>query len=335
MRRGLFVLVCLASIANAQAPTTVDVRVVSPLGEALKYSTISVSPGEPQFTSEEGKYRFIAPSPGRYQVRVKHLGFTALDTVVAVTGQGHLDVTIMLRPVALRLSAVEVREKNSCRSARTPGSNLYIALEEFRKNAERDQLLRNSYPFTYRLARRYSSVDEGMFGRRSVKHDTVSFGSVTTNRYRPGDVFIPANSNERGGQEVRIPSLADLADEEFLRNHCFSYAGMATVGSVRAYRIDYSPIREISGPDFEGSAYLDSATYMILKAEFRLTRPDRASPPILGLRVTTTFRELLPGLPLFDTIRGVQPVGRTELIEDQKLIDVVFMRRPPGFDPSR
>ena len=54
---------------------------------------------------------------------------------------------------------------------------------------------------------------------------------------------------------------------------------------------------------------MDSATYLIRRAQFRLTRGGTVRPAILGMEVTTTYREILPKVALFDQIHSVQPLG--------------------------
>jgi hypothetical protein len=112
-----------------------------------------------------------------------------------------------------------------------------------------------------------------------------------------------------------------------MESHCFAFGGLERTEDSYAYRIDFSPSPRISGSDFEGSAYLDVQTYMIRKVQFRITHPERVH--VTELSVTTTFKELFPGLALFDTVHGVQPAGRYDLIDDQKLIEVNFLRGSP------
>lgn len=318
---------CFAAISvRAQAPTGVDISVFSPTGDALGYSTIEVTPGEARFTTEAGKFFFNAPQPGRYQIRIKHLGFAALDTAVTLVSGARVAMKLTLQPVAIHLAAVKVREKNGCKGARTSANDLSVALEELRKNAERDRILRNSYPFIYRVARKY-----GGEGAPFPRQDTVSFQSLTSSSYRPGNIFQIGSTTAGASREVRIPTLSDLADDVFLRNHCFSYGGIEVVGDYAAYRIDFTPGSGIDNPDFEGSAYLDVQTYMIRKAVFRVTHPERAN--IAGISLTTTYREIFPGVALVYTVRGVQPTGKIDMIDEQHLIDVKFLGNSPSQTP--
>lgn len=327
MQTALLILSFTAVSAGAQVQAGVDISVVSPTGEPLRYSTVEVTPGEARFTSDEGRFVFNAPQAGRYQIRVKHLGFAALDTAVTLGAGVRMSMKLTLQPVAIHLAAVKVREKNGCKAARTAGNDLYIALEELRKNAERDRILRNSYPFIYRVARRY-----GAEGAPFPRQDTVSFQSLTSNSYRPGNIFQIGSTTVGATREVRIPTLSDLADDLFLRNHCFTYGGIEVVGDYATYRIDFTPASGIDNPDFEGSAYVDVQTYMIRKAVFQVTHPERAN--IAGISLTTTYREIFPGVALVYSVRGVQPTGKTDMIDEQRLVDVRFLGDSPSQTPQ-
>ena len=66
------------------------------------------------------------------------------------------------------------------------------------------------------------------------------------------------------------------------------------------------------------------------------------TPAVLGMKVTTSYREVLPNVALFDVIRSVQPLPRsnpgahqTEFRETQQLLSFRFLfGGPPGTDPS-
>jgi hypothetical protein len=141
---------------------------------------------------------------------------------------------------------------------------------------------------------------------------------------------------------MRLPTLTDLADVRFLTAHCFKYSGVTNEDSIAVHQIDFQPITDITAPDVEGSIFIDSATYLIRRAEFRLTRGGSVKPAILGMKVTTTYREVLPNVALFDEIRSVQPLAAsrsaanpTEFRETQQLLSFRFLYGgPPGTDPS-
>jgi hypothetical protein len=137
---------------------------------------------------------------------------------------------------------------------------------------------------------------------------------------------------------MRLPTLLDLADVRFLTAHCFKYAGMSEEDSVPTHRIDFEPTPDIKVADVEGSIFIDSATYIIRRAEFRLTKGGTIKPAVLAMKVTTTYREILPNVALFDEIESVQPLviespgaHRTEFRQKQQLLSYRFLYGgPPG-----
>jgi hypothetical protein len=219
---------------------------------------------------------------------------------------------------------------------------LATVLGEARNNAQREQLLRRTYPFEYRLAQSHATHDI-VTKATSMQYDTVTFRSDDTWRYRRGRV-VSEDRNRIFGEVrlMRLPTLADLADRNFLTSHCFKYSGVVDEGGKPAHRIDFLPDSALTAPDVEGSIYLDSASYLIRRAQFRLTRGGSVKPPILGMEVTTTYREILPNVALFDEIHSVQPLpprsgrpNKTEFRETQKLLSYRFLYGgPPGMPPG-
>ena len=216
------------------------------------------------------------------------------------------------------------------------------ALAEARKNAERERLLRRTYPFEFKLAQQHDTYDT-TDGTHHVVYDTATFRSDDDWKYRRGKVVSDDRSKLFGDVRVmRLPTLTDLADQRFLVAHCFKYSGITTVDSVPAHQFDFAPLPEIGAPDVEGSIFIDSATYLIRRAEFRLTKGGTIKPAVLGMSVTTSYRELLPNVALFDVIRSVQPLPPknpaghpTEFRETQQLLSFRFLYGgPPGTDPA-
>jgi len=221
-------------------------------------------------------------------------------------------------------------------------AELATVLGEARKNAERERLLRRTYPFEFKLAQQHDTYDT-RDSTHSVVYDTTAFRSDDDWRYRKGKVVSGDKNKVFGDVRVmRLPTLIDFADTRFLTAHCFKYAGMSEEDTIPTHRLDFAPLPEIVAPDVEGSIFIDSATYLIRRAEFRLTKGGSIKPAVLGMTVTTTYREVLPNVALFDEIKSVQPLPPAksgehpmEFRETQQLLSFRFLfRGPPGTDPS-
>jgi hypothetical protein len=316
-------------------------------GQPLPYSTITIEPiGLERFTDQEGRFTYFAVAPGKYHIRIRQLGYTPLDMTLSLDA-AHSELAFGLVRIPSLLEEVQVTAPP--RRCIVPEENGYVddpelatVLAEARKNAERERLLRRTYPFEFKLAQQHDTYDT----RDSTHHvvfDTATFRSDDDWKYRKGKVVSDDRNKLFGDVRVmRLPTLTDLADQRFLMAHCFKYSGIATIDSVPTHQIDFAPIPEIVAPDVEGSIYIDSATYLIRRAEFRLTKGGSIKPAVLGMSVTTSYRKLLPNVALFDVIKSVQPLPPknpgdhlTEFRETQQLLSFRFLYGgPPGTDPA-
>lgn len=313
-------------------------------GFPIPYSTVRLLPlGRERFADRNGSFIYYAVPPGPYHVVVRMLGYMPIDTAIVI--QPGVAVALTVTMVRIPTSLEEVQVKAPPRRCIFPDEMGYVedpelgmVLNEAKKNAQREQLLRRTYPFEYRLAQSHDTHDM-VDSTAIMQYDTVTYRSDDSWRYRKGRVVSDDRNRLFGDVRLmRLPTLADLADRQFLMAHCFKYAGIVDQGGRPAHRIDFSPDSSLMAPDVEGSVYIDSATYLIRRARFRLTRGGSVRPPILGMEVTTTYREILPNVALFDEIRSVQPLSgrnarghRVEFRETQRLLTYRFIYTgPPG-----
>lgn len=332
---------------SASAPGSVTLNgsvIADGTGFPIAFSTVRLNPlGRERFADRKGSFVYYAIPPGPYILSVRMLGYMPIDTTIVV--QPSVPVSLTITMVRIPTSLEEVQVKAPPRRCIFPDEMGYVedqelgtVLNEARKNAQREQLLRRTYPFEYRLAQSHDTRDM-VDSVSAMQYDTVTYRSDDNWRYRKGKVVSDDRNRLFGDVRLmRLPTLADLADRQFLTAHCFKYAGIVDHNGKPAHKIDFSPDSAVQAPDVEGSIYIDSATYIIRRAQFRLTRGGTVKPPILGMEVTTTYREILPNVALFDEIRSVQPMQqpnarghRTEFREVQRLLTYRFiMTGPPG-----
>ncbi|MEO7368898.1 MAG: carboxypeptidase regulatory-like domain-containing protein [Gemmatimonadaceae bacterium] len=313
-------------------------------GRPIPFSTVRLEPiGRERFTDKEGAFVYYAVAPGKYKLHVRQVGYLPEDTTFIVSARVPLNVVVTMNRIAAALDEVKVTAPpRLCLVPNDFGavadSELSIVLEEAKKNAEREQLLRRTYPFEYKIAQTHDTYDIDA-RNHALQYDTADFRSDDSWRYKRGKIVTNDRNKLFGNVRLmRLPTLSDLADRSFLTNHCFKYAGVVDQNGARTHRIDFSPDSLLIAPDVEGSIFMDSATYKIRRAEFRLTRGGTVKPAILGMEVTTTYREILPNVSLFDEIRSTQPLGaikpggnRIESREAQQLLSFRFLlSSPPG-----
>ena len=323
--------------AAAQDSTVVLGSAVSSVdGAPLSYSTIAVTPGMRRFSKSDGSFSFRAGVSASFRLTVKHLGFLPFDTTIVASG-ATVQLRVMLTPLAYRLAAVRTEARHPC-VVDIRKTELSGILDQVTQNAEREDLLRRIYPFEYKLERTRRSSWSGSVSR--WVRDTTAFLSSAVDPYQPGSVVRETSSADEPAREMRIPQLTDLADPVFLDGHCFSYGGIRHEHGTAAYEIDFEPTSDVRVPDVRGSVLLDTATYQIRRAFFSLTRAEDLSPPVAGLEVTTTYKDLFRCVSLFEGITSEQVFYRgrpTDAVqtqsEFQRLLSVVFIGRSP--EPMR
>ena len=104
-------------------------------------------------------------------------------------------------------------------------SALFVLFDQMRQNAERSRLLTQSYPFRYSVARLQTRepVDPSR-KPEALSVDTITGTSDGPWHYAPGRVVVSLG----GRASFTFPELRDLADDIFIKNHCFRYGGVET-----------------------------------------------------------------------------------------------------------
>jgi hypothetical protein len=244
---------------------------------------------------------------------------------------------------------VEGRRPKGCVATGVPDSTmdpgLAVIFAQVEENVARFRLLWDDYPFHYTRDRVILlRLDPG--GSTVERTETATYESRSHQSYHPGEVVHDeTDASGRSHRLMYLPTFRDLADTTFLAAHCFSFGGVERQqgkGSDRVVRLDFEPARAITTPDVEGSVFLDGERLVVRRAVFRLTKPGTLDPPVVAFSVTSTYRELMPLLPVLDTTLTVQPqphgtflgahlgeVTRTFITED-RLTDYRFETRKPG-----
>jgi hypothetical protein len=312
-------------------------------GRPLAYATVLVEPGGRKRFADAGGAFAVGPlAPGPYSVRIRQIGFAASDTTVTVgAGAYTRRLRIVLKAVAIKLPEVTVlgNQPTKCLTPGVPDSSINPRLAELfaelQKNVDRYRLLVDAYPFEFsreewRVLRNDAGYEE------TLALDTVRYEvrDMESRPYKPGTVVVwEIGPHGRTQQYMPLPTFRYLGDSAFQRAHCFQYVGEDTAEGDPVIRVDFQPAASIRTPDLEGSVYLDEDRYIVRRAEFRVTEPNRIVPPISELTVTTTFREIVPLVPLFDEVRYRRPIYKTgdaAVMEVDRLLLFKFEHGAPG-----
>jgi len=308
-------------------------------GLPLAYSVVAVvGSGNERFTDERGRFTLVGLGPGKYRLRVKHLGFTPRELPFEIPVPDGDTLTVELSRVAVRLAAMHVRADVVCRYPGPPSVDsepgFALLFEQVKQNAERLRLLAEVYPFVARLERVFTTR------RRSGSEqldavDTTAYDSRQTWQYRRGQVISAPMVSGHVEYQLNIPTLREFAEEEFLRSHCFAFAGVEEVDGAPVFRVDFWADRRIRGPDVDGSFLVDTASYQVRRSEVRLTKPPPRFRDLVTVIAVTDFDEIAEGIPVIRSVQGVnrvRPRGRdpvTERAESQRLLALHFLGTAP------
>ncbi len=294
----------------APAPTTIIFRgtiVRQDSTSPAPYSSVELVEAHARHFADEAGHFSFKVAAGRYHVLVRQLGFAAHDTAVDISERSPPStLVVVMKAVTIKLTDVMVRAPQTCT---TPGvdSTATPILGEFmadvRQNADRELLLRRSYPFEYTVEDVQTSTPVGSPDSALSVIDTLGYRSDALMPYGRGNTIFTDRTDPRGAWErMRLPSTLDFADSTFLATHCFDY-GVAESGN---YDINFRPLATLTAPDVEGTVTLDSLTFVVRSAVVRLTHAGNVAPGYGHLEVRTTYREVLPRIALPDTISSTQ-----------------------------
>ena len=307
----------------------------------LPFSTVVLQPGVTgRFTNDSGVFAFHDLAPADYRVTIRAIGYLPFDTLITVAAEP-IVLHVALRPLAVELPPVTVVATRACLHpgppARDSEPDLAAIFDQLRENAARYRLLSDAYPFQYWTQRQ---VQEEPHARGdSLVVDTMELRSDARLPYQPGGLVLnqpgPHGKSER---VLRLPTVIDLADSVFHAAHCFSFAGVDHLDGESQWRVDFLAAERLRVPDVAGSAWLDSATYVLRQLTFRLTRPERAVQSLKNLDVTVTFGELFPSVTVPVHVvatseartRSRHPVTEHQ---EQRLLRVNFLHGAPGSQP--
>jgi hypothetical protein len=271
-------LVAVALLPSAihsadRQPSTVTITVVDalgryPLGNA---DVIDVASGQHRFTDERGEVRLPWPNSGQLRLRVREVGYQPLARTLERVSASPESTTFAMNKVAYVIAPV--RATSHCATTDDSASlALSVAvLDQLRQGAEKYNQFRRLYPFEATVERRSALIPESGVAKRIIVERERFRSENLDPTYRPGNVV---QYRRDGSFLAPILFLSTLGDSVFWQNHCFVARGIESYQGTRAIRMEFSPSPDVRGPDWTGSAVLDSATSYLLRLEFHLANLD-------------------------------------------------------------
>ena len=286
--------------AAALLPVTLLIRVVDSASRLPLPNAEVSTPSRRRLTDAEGNVRFPWPEGGAISVRVRQLGFRYADRTLrrGTSRTAAVDtVVIALAPAAFALPQVVTQAEARCTGVQDSATMAFSrsTMELLRFGAEQYNAFRAAYPFNVSLARR--TVRSAVFKGPRVEETKESAESESYgDPYLPGQVIL----RTRVGYYVPVLFVSALADSAFWARHCFVAKGVHSRDGHRVIRLDFTPSRGVREPEWEGSAWLDSAASVLRRVDFRLVniRDPRAPRRFEGY---TTFAMPSPYIAVPDS----------------------------------
>jgi len=341
---ALLALALATPALQAQATGALEGSVRSAQADVpLSYAVVSIPAlSLERFSDPQGRFTLSALRTGTYDIVVRRIGYTPYRGRVQIDSGVTAKLLVTLQQIPVRLAATTVRALANCPRPGVPDARtdpeVAALVGLLRENADRYRLLASQYPFIYLQIRAIGDLGErDMFVSRV---DTLLVKSGTRTIYAPGRVVsrVP-ESQGVSGYTMIIPTLVDLADDLFTRNHCYAYGGTVNEDEETWIRLDVRAADRLKSPDVHGSFYLDSATAELRRMSLTLSRPDRLPRQlnrVVGVDVVTTFLAIADGLSVIDKVCAVnrlrlppRQVVAVTPAELQQLLVYEFTDPPP------
>jgi hypothetical protein len=277
---GLAAAISLAGLTpSARAPThrrQPTFLVVTVIDSLARYplvnaDVVDVASGQHRFTDERGQARLPWPSDGRLRLRVREIGYRPVQRTLERASTSGEATTFALRKVAYVVSPV--RDTSHCVTTDDSAAlALSVAvLEQVEQGGAKYTEFQRLYPFEASVQIRTALVPEVGPVKRIVRKNEKFKSESWEGVYRPGNVV---EYSRDGSFLAPILFLSTLGDSVFWEHHCFVARGIQSYQGTRAIRLQFSPSPDVRGPDWEGSALLDSATSYLLHLDFHLANLD-------------------------------------------------------------
>jgi hypothetical protein len=221
---------------------------------------------------DAGGYAIAAPSPGRYSLRTKRIGYRAVQSDPFEVAEGEVRVHDVLAPtIRVILPSVTVHAQRHCVVRPGDGVPAFALWEEVRTALYQTQLAERGDLFQT-TARRWARELDTL--ARFVHNDSTWMLSGMAQR---PFVALPVDHLERVGFIEKkgpntwyfyAPDADVLLSETFLRNHCFR----VTEGQDGLIGLAFEPAKTRRVTDVTGVLWLDAASAELRHLEFSYTK---------------------------------------------------------------
>ena len=235
-----------------------------------------------------GEFVMRVPAPGRYATRVLRIGFRpTTGPVVDVGANDTVRVRIVSRGDAIVLSAVNVRDKETCRVGADSGMMVARVWDEARKAMLSSQLSSDDVPLVAdwieydRMLDSSGHIVRAQHVKSATNPTTHAFRSLPAGQLADKGYVVSDNT----GTTYYAPDADVLLSDSFASTHCFHL--QAAPGDDHLIGVAFSPARSRRDAlDIEGVLWVDRTTAELETLEFQYTNlPDLVHPAHPGGRV--------------------------------------------------
>jgi hypothetical protein len=237
-----------------------------------------------------GEFALRLPHAGRYDVRVLRIGYRpTIAPWVEIGASDTVRLRIVFRGDAVVLSAVNVRDKETCRVSADTGMMVARVWDEARKAVLSSQLSSDDAPLVAEWIEYDRMLDSA--GRTVRSQHVRSATNPTTHAFRslPADQLADKGYvvSDNTGTTYYAPDADVLLSDSFASTHCFQLRAAPPPGDQHLIGVAFSPSRgRRDALDIEGVLWLDRNTAELETLEFEYTNlPDVVHPAHPGGRV--------------------------------------------------
>jgi hypothetical protein len=248
-------------------------------------------------TAPSGNFAIKLAAPGSYAIRVLRIGVRPTSgPVVSVTNDDTAPVRVVLSAQTVTLSAINVRDRGTCRVDSDTGLAVTRVWEEARKAMLSSQLQSDRAPLVAEWIEYDRHLDST--GRIVRGQKVRQTRSTTTHAFksRPAAFLDSAGYVvlDNGVITYHAPDADVLLSDLFAAGHCFRLAAPPKE-SPGLIGVAFTPARDRDGiRDIQGTVWVDRASAELRWLEFRYTRlSDVAAAAGAGGRVD--FQRLVEG----------------------------------------
>ena len=238
--------------------------------------------------NSKGEFALRVPAAGRYGTRVLRIGYRpTIGPAVDVGANDTAKVRIVFRGDAVVLTAVNVRDKETCRVGADTGMMVARVWDEARKAVLSSQLSSDDAPLVAEWIQYDRMLDSS--GHIVRAQHVTSATNPTTHAFHslPADQLADKGYvvSDNSGTTYYAPDADVLLSDSFASTHCFHLE--ASSGDAHLIGVAFSPSRgHRDAHDIEGVLWLDRNSAELETLEFEYTNlPDFVQASHAGGRV--------------------------------------------------